>query len=104
MQFMISVRSDGPTRTLHLTGDLDLAARPVLIGEVDRALNDPAVGSLVIDLAALEFLDCTGIGALVHASNTAIGHGRDFAIRNAHGMPAEILRRTGVYATEESRT
>jgi anti-anti-sigma factor len=55
----------GPT-VLALTGELDMAGAPAL----QRAFDDLAkagVSELAVDLSALDFIDSTGINALVSA-------------------------------------
>ena len=58
------LRSDGSVR-LDVEGDLDLAARSALVGHVDLLLDDSAVTGIVVDVAAVEFIDSSCIGALV---------------------------------------
>ncbi len=87
---------DESIATLSVSGDLDLASRPLLIAAIDEALDHAAARGLVIDLAATTFLDCAGIGALVHGRNLATERGLCYEIRNATGLPFKLLKLTGV--------
>jgi len=54
---------------LSLAGDLDISTTPVFQEHVRR--YDPAEVQLVIDLAGVQLLDSTGLGALVSLRNRA---------------------------------
>jgi anti-anti-sigma factor len=58
-----SVR-DGET-WVELAGELDMASAP----DLSDALAAVQTGPVVVDLSRLEFIDCTGIRALVAASD-----------------------------------
>ncbi|CAL9649779.1 STAS domain-containing protein [Streptomyces sp. enrichment culture] len=66
----------GGTTVVTLHGDIDLLAVPALNARLDRLT---AVGrpDLVIDLSAVDFIDCSGIGVLCRAWKRALArHGR----------------------------
>lgn len=50
-------------------GDLDIATAPTLRRELTTALN--AHREVVLDQSGVDFMDCAGLGALVHAHNLA---------------------------------
>jgi anti-sigma B factor antagonist len=54
--------------TLTLTGELDTVSAPWLLKMAETALNEP-VEVLRINLAAVTFMDSTGLGALVTIKN-----------------------------------
>jgi anti-anti-sigma factor len=54
---------------LVLSGDFDLAARQLLLDLVDRAR--PLTLPVLIDLAEVEFIDSSGIGALLCVEEAA---------------------------------
>jgi len=60
--------ADGTTAVLRLVGELDVATADLLRGRV-RALSTASseVRRLTVDLGELEFLDVTGVGALLEA-------------------------------------
>ncbi|MEV4183753.1 STAS domain-containing protein [Streptosporangium canum] len=52
-----------------VSGDLDLDAAPALRRKLTTALNSHR--EVVLDLSEVEFMECAGLGALVHARNQA---------------------------------
>jgi anti-sigma B factor antagonist len=54
-----------------LRGEFDVASRDALSGELHAAASSCPGGTLVIDLAAVEFMDCTVLGVLVEGHRKA---------------------------------
>ena len=71
--FTIAGRRDGHTAVVVLAGELDLVAKPLLRAHVRTCLDDDAITAITIDLAALTFIDSTGIGALIGCLRLAEG-------------------------------
>jgi anti-anti-sigma factor len=46
---------------------------------------------VLVDLDAVTFLDCTGIGVLVAGYNTAAATGRGFRLIRPHGLVRDVL-------------
>lgn len=94
--FSLQETADGPGRVLTLSGELDLAAVAQLEDAVLRACADrPA--QLEIDLDSVEFIDSSGIAALVAAHESCVRHG--VALRlvpSAHPGLQRVLEITGV--------
>lgn len=88
---------DGTAR-LDVEGDLDLATRSALVGQVDRLLEDTAVTGIVIDVSAVDFIDSSCIGALVGCKLNAEQSGRTLLVAGARGQVDEVFRMTGVTA------
>jgi anti-sigma B factor antagonist len=61
-------------------GELDLSGAAVLEGEIDRLLGDPQVGTLVLDLRGLDFMDSSGLRLVVVTDMRARAAGRRFAL------------------------
>src|ERR1700758_5815813 len=61
---------DGPVCTLILSGDLDLSETSGFLGQAAVAV-DNRIERLVLDLAAVTFLDCAGVRALAMAASFA---------------------------------
>jgi anti-anti-sigma factor len=81
--------------SLYLVGELDLATAPLL----DEALNlaydhDPAM--LVLDLAALTFIDSTGINRLVAALKHQRAHGGELILRSPQASTLRVLEIVGL--------
>ncbi|PWI10084.1 anti-sigma factor antagonist [Streptomyces sp. NWU339] len=55
-------------------GELDLRTAPVLSRRLD-ALTARAVPDLVLDLRAVTFIDCSGLGVLCRARNRVLARG-----------------------------
>ncbi|MFD6327706.1 STAS domain-containing protein [Streptomyces sp. NPDC058442] len=72
--------AEPPERTVAATtvvtprGDLDLRTAPVLSRRLDR-LTDRAFPDLVLDLRAVPFIDCSGLGVLCRARNRVLARG-----------------------------
>lgn len=87
------------TCVVVLAGDLDMSVVDevcsVLVDEASR----PGTTSVIVDLDALDFLDASGLSALVTGHNTARFHGRGFAVTHAHGGVRAVLELTGLLAS-----
>ncbi|MET8910643.1 STAS domain-containing protein [Micromonospora sp. NPDC004551] len=84
-----------PGRTvIRLAGECDMAAREPLTGALLAAVDAAPV--VVVDLSAVEFLDSTGIHALVTAHHRARAVGGRLHLVNAAGAVAALLELTGV--------
>jgi anti-anti-sigma factor len=92
----------GPGRVqLSVTGVIDLHCRDELRNRLIAMIAIDHVDDLVVDLDRVEFLDCSGIGALVDGRNAADAAGRRFQLQNPRGMVATILQLTGTFAAAD---
>ena len=81
----IETRSDNGVQHLVLSGEFDLAAVPGFEDRIaDAESGSPAV--IVVDLTGLEFMDSSGLRALVSADDRARRASRRFAV--VPGPPA----------------
>jgi anti-sigma B factor antagonist len=71
---------DGTVAVVAPTGELDLSGATVLEAELDRLAEDPELGSVVLDLRGLEFMDSSGLRLVVMADMRAREAGRRFAL------------------------
>jgi anti-anti-sigma factor len=79
-----------------LTGRLDVQS----VHEVREALHaaiDAGTGDLVVNLAAVEVMDATGLGVLVSAHRRAGRTGRRLVLRDANPRLQRILRMTRLH-------
>ncbi len=61
---------------MELHGEIDLCAAPSLVSRLD-ALTAGTCPDLVLDLTAVSFIDCSGLGVLCRARNRVLArHGR----------------------------
>jgi anti-anti-sigma factor len=70
-------RRDGTTR-VSLRGELDIASTERLDHELQALENDAAV--IVLDLREVEFIDSTGVRALIAADERARSNGRRLVV------------------------
>lgn len=87
------LRAPAPGHLLALSGRLDVHVAADARLELARALDD-GDGDLVLDLAALEAVDATGLGVLVGAHRRAGRLGRTLVLRDTPPALGRLLRRT----------
>jgi anti-sigma B factor antagonist len=71
--FSIQEKPEGRRHTLMLAGELDMASAP----ELEKALKhlcEGGTGELVLDLSRLEFIDSTGLNAILRSSTLCEEH------------------------------
>jgi anti-anti-sigma factor len=93
---LLSIESllDGDTRTLQLSGELDLATAPILEQALEEALAGE--GRIVLDLRQLTFIDSTGIAILINTIELA-KQGRDIRFQPSTAPAVtRVLALTGV--------
>lgn len=73
-------------------GRLDMVAAPHLRSVVEAAA--PRAPVLVVDFAAVEFLDSSGLGAVVAGLKRARQEGGDLRIANVQGQALMVLELT----------
>jgi anti-sigma B factor antagonist len=91
---MLHIKSevDGDGRTIvAAAGSVDLATAPQLANALAQAHREGRAG-VVVDLAAVDFLDSAGVRVLVEAYR----QGGALSIRGAQGWVARVLDITGV--------
>ncbi|MBM0275198.1 STAS domain-containing protein [Micromonospora tarensis] len=101
---MFNIRSSGvglAPRTLHLSGELDMAFAGHLREAVERTLASSAGQWLIVDLRDTTLIDSGAVKELVDVHRLAAQQGRVLVLRNAQGIVAEVLRITGVAAALE---
>jgi anti-sigma B factor antagonist len=95
MALSLSTTRDADTATVHIAGDVDLST----VAELDQALLAAVtddVTTVVIDLAAVTFIDSAGINTLLKSRRLADERERRFRITNAAGVVRDVLDLTGV--------
>jgi anti-sigma B factor antagonist len=89
--------ADDGTQIFVLHGSLDIATTPAvraaLLDAADRGQHE-----IVIDVTDLEFLDSTGLGALIGAHKRAKDNGGSVQLVVAEGQILRLLRITGLLA------
>jgi anti-anti-sigma factor len=98
-QLRIDVRHAPETErvVLSLDGELDLATAPLLSREIKRVELGKTT-TVVLDLQGLEFMDSTGLRAVLSAQDYLREHGGGFAV--THGSP-QVQRLLAVTRADE---
>ncbi len=81
---------------LLVSGSLDFDSRPALITAGQETLDRDDTEGLVLDLAQVQFLDSTGIGAFVQLAQHAEDADKTFGIRNPSARVARVLSVAGL--------
>lgn len=92
----ISVTTEGSVHRLVLAGDLDAFGELLAVSAGTDGLALPDVRTLVIDLAAVGFVDSAGLGALVRLRNTAEAGGQQIVLANVSPQVRRLLTITGM--------
>jgi anti-sigma B factor antagonist len=80
---------------LLLTGELDMAEVPRLEAAVDRVLGEGTT-AITIDLRELEFIDSSGLAAIVHVSGLCAKRGYDFELVAGRPEVQRLFEITGL--------
>ena len=89
-----SVGSGEPV-VVTVRGEVDLATAPELESCVSRAFEG-APGAVILDLAALTFIDSSGLRVLVTLARDATTRGSSMALRNVPPHAQRVLDLTGL--------
>jgi anti-sigma B factor antagonist len=71
---------NGSVAVIVATGELDLSGAAVLEAEIERLAAEPDLGTVVLDMRGLEFMDSSGLRLVVLADMKAREAGRRFAL------------------------
>jgi anti-anti-sigma factor len=90
--FAIEPRQQAGRVVLHLTGELDLAARERLLQEGEQLAGYVPV---VLDFSDAQFIDASVVGALFRLAQLARERGGCLALVDGRGSDRSIWRLTG---------
>jgi anti-sigma B factor antagonist len=85
---------------LRLRGEFDVHAAPVFRAAVLELLTERP--PLLVELRGLDFMDSSGLAALLELRSRARQADWDVSIRGAGGRVRELLERTGTLALVQS--
>jgi anti-sigma B factor antagonist len=91
----IHTEHDGDAMVYRLRGSLDLATAPSLRAALIEAAN-AGMHDIVVDLTNVEFLDSTGLGALIGGHRRALEHGGRVRLIVHDGAIQRLLTITGL--------
>lgn len=89
----------GP-QVVELAGTLDIATSPTVRGALVEAF-ERGVHKMIVDLSGLEFIDSTGLGALIGGQRRAKEKGGSIALVVPEGQILRLFRITGLLRTFE---
>ena len=94
MSFDTAVAENGAT-VIEVTGRLDMVAAPQL-----KALVKSAIGQsntpVVVEVSQVQFMDSTGLGALISGLRATRQAGSDLRIAGAHSQVLSVLAMTRI--------
>lgn len=91
----LKTEDGGEQLIFKLRGSLDLATSPTVRAALMDA-TEKGKRHIVVDLTQLEFLDSTGLGALIGAHRRATEHNGSFRLIVSEGPIARLLNITGL--------
>ena len=91
----LKVEDGGELLIFKLRGSLDLATSPHVRASLMEA-SEKGNRNLIVDLSQLEFLDSTGLGALIGAHRRATERGGQMRLIVSEGPIARLLNITGL--------
>lgn len=91
----IKIEHDGDAAVFRLRGCLDLVTSPLLRAALLESA-DEGKHEIIIDLTQLEFIDSTGLGALIGAHRRATERGGRVGLIIAEGPIGRLLSITGL--------
>ncbi|HEY5425676.1 MAG TPA: STAS domain-containing protein [Candidatus Tumulicola sp.] len=96
-ELSIDLKSEnhGETLVFKLRGSLDIATSPTVRAALSDA-TEKGTKDIIVDLTHLEFLDSTGLGALIGAHRRAAEHGGSLRLIVSEGSIARLLNITGL--------
>ena len=91
--FQQSLTDHGDHVVVTLSGDVDFAAHPALAAQIDTLLA--AGQTLVVDCAAVTFLDSMGLRALVGGLQSAAAEGLGFELADLSQPVLRVIELSG---------
>ncbi|MDD1794679.1 STAS domain-containing protein [Enterovibrio makurazakiensis] len=72
-------------------GDMDAQGCSELQPELDELVNVESLTDITLNLGQVDFLDSSGIGAIVFLFKRLKANGKTLALTHVHGQPLEII-------------
>ena len=91
----IKAENDGDALIFRLRGSLDIATSPSVRAALNEAA-DEGKHNIVVDLTELQFIDSTGLSALIAGRRRAVEHGGRVALVAREGAILRLLNITGL--------
>ncbi|MGF1706356.1 STAS domain-containing protein [Enterovibrio baiacu] len=78
--------------TLVICGDMDAQGCSEIQPELDELVNNETLKDITLDLHNVDFLDSSGIGAIVFLFKRLKAKGKVLSLIQVHGQPMEIIQ------------
>ena len=101
--FPVDFIDDDRGATIRAVGELDMATAGLLSAELDRAIERVA-GDVTVNLAAVTFVDSTGLSALLRAHAALAALGRCLVVDSPAPAATRIVELTGLQDTFQLAT
>lgn len=100
MPLTIDLTTEGPAQVLTLVGDLDYAECAALRVQIDKILREQPT-AVIVDLAALDYLDSSGLGLLLSLSKELSAAGGKLILVTNETVDniLSLTRLSGIFAT-----
>ncbi|ARP38239.1 STAS domain-containing protein [Vibrio syngnathi] len=79
------------TLTLSIFGDLDAAGSRDAQTDIDDVISNDSHPEIEVDFSQVEFLDSSGVGAIVYMFKRLTERERNMRLENVTGQPLEIM-------------
>jgi anti-anti-sigma factor len=86
-----NVNKEGSRATLSLTGRFDFNTHREFRAAYDPLIADPAIRSLTVDFAGVDYLDSSALGMLLMLRDKLGGAGKDVALTGVAGNVKQVL-------------
>ena len=93
--FEVHVRADGEGVSLGLVGDFDMSAVEYFQSSVEEVVKTDG-DVVVVDLAALTFIDSSGLSALIEMRRRLAVEGRELRVANVSAPAARVFELTAL--------
>lgn len=88
----LSCQTDRRTLTARVSGEIDHHAARRLMRELDQAIESRSPRCLVLDLAAVSFMDSSGIAVLLRTRKRMLEAGGSMEVRNVPAQAGKVLK------------
>jgi anti-anti-sigma factor len=94
--FELTTTNDANKTTVAPKGELDLASVEQLAKEIERVVDIAGLEHLVVDLSDLEFIDSTGLRAIINIVQTCEARKTRLSIVRGQGQVESVFQLTGM--------
>jgi anti-anti-sigma factor len=83
---------DTTTLTLSIFGNLDAAGSREAQADIDDVISNYGHQEIEVDFSQVQFLDSSGVGAIVYMFKRLTERERNMRLENVSGQPLEIMQ------------